>query len=117
MKKRKQKNPKRGRNNDKTIIWFGSILERGKQNAILTSQLMDVLGITSEYVFRREIQRARREGEQVILSCSRGYYLPLNDGEIAEYIDSMNNRIASIESSIASAKRELEEMQADNVTN
>ena len=69
------------------IQGISSFLPNGKQNAISSTDLMEVLSISSVRELRHIIANARESGE-IILSNSNGYFLPSQGEEgLKEIVD------------------------------
>lgn len=93
------------------------LLKSGKENASTTKELITMLALESSRELQQLIQSERNNGK-VILSTTGdggGYYLPGNEMELREFIQSMENRSQEIEKSTKSARQELQRMTgADN---
>lgn len=92
-----------------------SVLQHGAENAIKSRDIMRRLGISDERHFRELVERERENS--VILSCSRGLYLPAygaaGRAELTRYIKTGTARIAGQARALKSAKTMLKAMEID----
>lgn len=87
-------------------------LPTGKQNAVPSKELADLLGFDTVRELQKSIER-ERQAEAVILStCTDGggYFLPANESEIREFIRTLSNRAKNTRRSMESAQDALDEM-------
>lgn len=92
---------------------YAAILQKGKENAIETRVLMTMLGFESEQTLKREIARAREEG-QIILACTQGgYYLPQDDTEVQEWVNTLTKRVETTLHTLENAKNYLKNSTTD----
>lgn len=75
---------------------YTEILGKGEENAIETSVLMKMLGFNSERSLRKDISKARKEGQIILSSAKGGYYLPKDDKEVKEWIKKLTRQASSI---------------------
>ena len=61
-------------------------LRKGKENKISLDELKELTGISNTRQLRKAIQTERENGALIISSSKGGYYLPVNDKEIEDYI-------------------------------
>ena len=93
---------------------YATILDKGKENAIKTNVLMDMLGFDSKQNLKREIAQAREDG-QIILSCIKGgYYLPKDNAEIEEWINTLTKRAETTLYTLENAKKYLDNVYSNN---
>jgi hypothetical protein len=86
---------------------YTAILHKGKENAIKTSVLMTMLGFESEQNLKREIARAREEGQIILSSVKGGYYLPQDNAEIEVWIKTLTKRAKTTLQTLENAKNYL----------
>ncbi len=87
-------------------------LQRGKENAITSLELMKLCGFHDKRTLQMQISRERAEG---IVICSTtvgqgGYYLPQDKEEVREFIKSMTNRAKKTFNAIKSARKYMAQM-------
>ena len=88
------------------------LLNKGKENAITTKELMEKCNFPSNRELTAQVSRERAAG---VLICSKtsghgGYYLPKNREEIVEFINSMSSRAKNIFSTLKYAKEYLNQI-------
>ena len=91
------------------MIDYNSVLPRGKKNAISAKELAEKLGFPSVRVLQKNIEKARADGVLILSSTQGGYYLPENDAEIQEFIDTLRSRAIGIFKAIKAARRYMGE--------
>ena len=84
-----------------------SILPRGKENAIKSDVLMNLIGLSGKREVGQVIQEARSKGAVILSDTTNGYYLPSNKTEIESFIKSMEKRGKLILKATKSAKKQL----------
>lgn len=89
---------------------YTEILPTGKENAVTTKELVKRLCFSSVRQLQADIARARVEGQII---CSKqteggGYYLPKDQAELREFLNSMEGRAANIYMAIKAAREALE---------
>lgn len=88
------------------------VLGTGKENAIPSEYLRQILKFKSVRDLQKQIQAERLQGK-VILSSSHapgGYYLPSCRGEAKEFIMTLENRAGATLEAIQSAKEYLKQL-------
>ena len=88
------------------------ILRAGKENAIPSEYLRQILKFKSVRELQKQIQAERLQGE-VILSSSQppgGYFLPSCRGEAKEFIATLENRAGATLEAIQGAKEYLKQL-------
>ena len=61
-----------------------SILPTGKENAISSTDLQSILGVSDKREFQKMIENERKQGSMICAS-NNGYYLPRDRVELLEY--------------------------------
>lgn len=79
-----------------------SLLNRGEENAVTARDLAAITGLSVREV-TAQIARERQAGA-VILSSSKGYFLPANNEEILHFVRAMDSRARNIYLATRSAK-------------
>ena len=64
------------------------VLKRGKDNAISTSELMNILGFKTKRDLTLQIAKERDAGRLILSSTQGGYYMPQNKQEVKDFVDS-----------------------------
>lgn len=87
-------------------------LQRGKEKAITSVELVKLCGFTSKRELQLQIARERADGAII---CSTtvgqgGYYLPQDKEEVREFIKSMTSRAKQTFNSIKSARKYMEQI-------
>ncbi|MCI9008620.1 MAG: hypothetical protein HFI13_10985 [Lachnospiraceae bacterium] len=88
------------------------VLRTGKENAIPSGYLRQILKFKSVRELQKQIQAERLQGK-VILSSSQapgGYYLPACKSEAKEFIITLENRAGATLEAIQSAKEYLKQL-------
>ena len=88
------------------------ILRAGKENAIPSEYLRQILKFKSVRELQKQIQAERLQGK-VILSSSQppgGYFLPSCRGEAKEFIATLENRAGATLEAIQGAKEYLKQL-------
>ena len=88
------------------------ILRAGKENAIPSENLRQILKFKSVRELQKQIQAERLQGK-VILSSSQppgGYFLPSCRGEAKEFIATLENRAGATLEAIQGAKEYLKQL-------
>lgn len=70
----------------------------GRDNARTARELCTALGIRRRDL-TKQIERERREGVPICASCDAnypGYYMAGNEGELADYVRSLDRRIKEV---------------------
>ena len=87
---------------------YSQILRTGKENAIPSQELAQMLGFSDTRALRADIAKSRQEGQVIISSTSGGYYLPANLKEVADFVRSLEARAKNTFAAIQSARQALE---------
>ena len=90
---------------------IAGLLPIGKENAVSTEELVQVIGCSSARELQQYIAQERKAGAVICSSTTGGYYLPANRAEIAEFCKSLESRAENTIVAIQSAKRVLEESE------
>lgn len=87
-------------------------LPTGKQNAIPSKALADMLGFDTVRELQKAIERERQAGAVILSTCTEGggYFLPANETEIREFIRTLSNRAKNTRRSMESALDALDGM-------
>ena len=87
-------------------------LPTGKQNAVSSKELADLLGFDTVRELQKSIERERQAGAVILSTCTDdgGYFLPANESEIREFIRTLSNRAKNTRRSMESAQDALDEM-------
>lgn len=85
-----------------------SLLPRGKENAISTSELINLSGCSSARELQQIIAKERCAGAIICSGSKRGYWLPKDRKEVEEFCRTMDKRAKNIFNATKSAKRYLE---------
>ena len=87
-------------------------LPTGKQNAVPSKELADLLGFDTVRELQKSIERERQAGAVILSTCTDGggYFLPANESEIREFIRTLSNRAKNTRRSMESAQDALNEM-------
>ena len=85
-------------------------IPEGKKNAIPAQRLAEISGARSERCLRGDIAELRKAGE-IICSSPGGYYRPATRDEIRDFIERMESHAIGVFSAIASARKELKQME------
>lgn len=77
---------------------ISEMLAEGKENAVTAKHLSDVLGKPVRTITAM-IEAERKQGVPICASCdtdNAGYYLPIDDRELREYVSSFDRRITEM---------------------
>lgn len=87
-------------------------LPTGKENAIPSKALADMLGFDTVRELQKAIERERQAGAVILSTCTDGggYFLPANESEIRAFIRTLSNRAKNTHRSMESAQDALDEM-------
>lgn len=85
-----------------------NLLPRGKENAISTSELVNLLGCGSTRELQQIIARERCAGAIICSGSKKGYWLPKDRKEVEDFCKTMDKRAKNIFNATKSAKRYLE---------
>lgn len=91
-------------------------LLEGKQNAIKSQQLADLVGCKSVRELQEIIAAERAAGAVILSTCRHGggYFLPTgNRREVSEYIQTLRNRAKNMLVAIESAEEYLKRLESD----
>ena len=86
-------------------------LHEGKQNAIASQTLADLIGCGSVRELQEIIAEERAAGAVILSTCQNGggYYLPGNIGEVKEFIRTLESRGKNTLLALDSARKYLEQ--------
>ena len=99
---------------DKTLLFVVmEALYTGKENAISAQELCDYLGFNSVRELQYEISRERKAGAVILSTCQEGggYFLPGNDGEVRQFIRTLENRAKNTFEALRSARGFLRQQE------
>ena len=87
-------------------------LPTGKENAIPSRALADMLGFDTVRELQKAIERERQSGAVILSTCTEGggYFLPANETEIREFIRTLSNRAKNTRRSMGRALDALDGM-------
>ena len=87
-------------------------LPTGKENAIPSKTLAEILGFDTVRELQKAIERERQAGGVILSTCTEGggYFLPANETEIREFIRTLSNRAKNTRRSMESALDALDGM-------
>ena len=87
-------------------------LPTGKENAIPSKTLAEILGFDTVRELQKAIERERQAGAVILSTCTEGggYFLPANETEIREFIRTLSNRAKNTRRSMESALDALDGM-------
>ena len=88
------------------------LLNRGKENAITTDELMRACHLEHRRDLTMQIARERAAGALICSTTSGqgGYYLPESREEVAEFINSMSNRAKNTFKAVKAAREYLKQI-------
>ena len=88
------------------------LLNRGKENAITTGELMRACYLKHRRDLTTQIARERAAGALICSTTSGqgGYYLPESRAEVVEFINSMSNRAENTFKAITAAREYLKQI-------
>lgn len=89
------------------------MLPFGKENAISTADLCNVVGAGSVRELRKMIANERKAGE-IIASSNHGYFIPSNIKEIEEFVHTLDSKARSIMVALQSARKLLKTAADEN---
>ncbi len=87
------------------------LLHTGKENAILTNDLVAMLGLSSGRELQAIVARERNEGEIICSTTRGGYFKPKDTDELREFVRTLEKRANSTFLALQSARRELEKIE------
>jgi len=87
------------------------LLPTGRDHAISTKDLMNMVGCESARELQKYIAAERKAGAVILSSTSGGYYLPANRLEIREFCKSLEHRAINTLAALRSAKKALEDTE------
>ena len=87
-------------------------LPTGKENAIPSKTLAEILGFDTVRELQKAIERERQAGAVILSTCTEGggYFLPATETEIREFIRTLSNRAKNTRRSMESALDALDGM-------
>ena len=87
-------------------------LPTGKENAIPSKTLAEILGFYTVRELQKAIERERQAGAVILSTCTEGggYFFPANETEIREFIRTLSNRAKNTRRSMESALDALDGM-------
>lgn len=87
-------------------------LPTGKENAIPSKTLAEILGFDTVRELQKAIEREWQAGAVILSTCTEGggYFLPANETEIREFIRTLSNRAKNTRRSMESALDALDGM-------
>ena len=85
-------------------------LPTGKQNAIPSKTLAEMLGFGTVRELQHAIEKERKDGAVILSTCTPGggYFLPADEEEIKAFIRTLSNRAKNTQCAIDSARLELD---------
>lgn len=88
------------------------LLNRGKENAITTDELMRACHLEHRRDLTMQIAKERAAGALICSTTSGqgGYYLPESREEVAEFINSMSNRAKNTFKAVKAAREYLKQI-------
>ena len=88
------------------------LLNRGKENAMTTDELMRACHLEHRRDLTIQISKERAAGALICSTTSRqgGYYLPQSREEVAEFINSMSNRAKNTFKAVKAAREYLKQI-------
>lgn len=85
------------------------VLPYGRDNAIPSKALVQMLGFPSDRELRKQIERERAAGAVILSDCSRGgYYLSDDPEELRRFTRTLNARARNTIKAAQSAQRALD---------
>ena len=86
-------------------------LRTGKENAISSRKLAELLGCKSVRELQELIALERAAGNVILSTCCEGggYFLPANRAEVLEFIKTLESRGRNTLAALGSARRYLEQ--------
>ncbi len=87
---------------------IAGLLPIGKENAVSTNELVNLLGCKSARELQERIALERNAGAVICSSTTGGYYLPANHAEMAEFCKTLENRAFNTLMALQSTKRAME---------
>ena len=94
---------------------IADLLPVGKENAISTKALAQLVRCNTVRDLQQCIAKERKAGAVICSSTTGGYYLPANRNETAEFCKSLENRAKNTFIAIQSARRALEMPEGQQV--
>lgn len=86
---------------------IAGLLPIGKENAVPTSELVNLVGCKSARELQERIALERNAGAIICSSTTGGYYLPANHAEMAEFCKTLENRAFNTLMALRSARRAM----------
>lgn len=88
------------------------LLNRGKENAITTAELMRACNLERKRELTLQIAKERAAGALICSTTSGqgGYYLPENREEVVEFINSMSSRAKNTFKAVKAAREYLKQI-------
>ena len=88
---------------------ISDFLAEGKENAISSQLLADLAGCKSVRELQAVIAQERAAGEVILSTCENGggYFLPENEGEVREFIRTLESRGKNTLAALKSAREYL----------
>lgn len=88
------------------------LLDKGKENAITTAELMRACNLEHRRDLTIQIARERAAGALICSTTSGqgGYYLPESRAEVVEFINSMSNRAKNTFRAVRAAREYLKQI-------
>ena len=106
MKKNKHNRVHTDQNGNSEFVIAG-LLPIGKENAVSTNELVNLLGCKSARELQERIALERNAGAVICSSTTGGYYLPANHAEMAEFCKTLENRAFNTLMALKSTKRAM----------
>lgn len=91
-------------------LFICDLLPVGQENAISTQELMKITGCKSARDLQVMISRERDEGAVICSGSRSGYWLPANEKEIRNFIQTTTNRARNTFRATLSARKFLKKM-------
>lgn len=97
---------------EKQDFFIASMLPRGSENAITTTELLRRTGYACKRQLTKAIQAERKAGALIASRTDGqgGYFQPSSRAELEDYVRSMDHRARSIMFTIKTARKALREM-------
>lgn len=91
------------------ITDYTKILPVGKKNAISTNELTVLMGFSDSRALQTDIAKSRNAGQVILSSVQGGYYLPIDDSEVEEFVAVLRARAINTFRALKSAREYLKE--------
>ncbi len=88
---------------------YDGILSKGKETAVSSAALAELLWFCSVRMLQKDIEKARESGQLILLVTTGGYYLPADDKEAEEFIATLKRRALMTLRAIKHARHYLNE--------